>query len=235
MGAGLSAEEREAASQAKLTEKEIKVVVKAFKKNKKQSLTATQFSLLMYDIKNKLPGENFKHFSWADHDNLFRMFDTNHDGTVDLKEILIGLSVVGSGTMEEKSEQWFKAINKDDSGFLTRDQVNSALEELAQQIGERLGALSVRGLYDSTSLELQEENQAKFTATYKNVFSEKGLDTIFRADADGDGKLSLREWKNAVKGSNLAKAIVDPAILVKVVDVDDKPEDCILPYVVPAK
>jgi len=81
MGAGLSAEEREAASQAKLTEKEIKVVVKAFKKNKKQSLTATQFSLLMYDIKNKLPGENFKHFSWADHDNLFRMFDTNHDGT----------------------------------------------------------------------------------------------------------------------------------------------------------
>jgi Ca2+-binding EF-hand superfamily protein len=82
MGAGLSAEERETVAQTQLTATDAKIIVKSFKKYKKESLDKFDFQKLVNEIKPRLSTNALQGKLFArEIDELFRLFDTNHDST----------------------------------------------------------------------------------------------------------------------------------------------------------
>ena len=63
-------------------------------------------------------------------DILFAAFDRDNSGTVDVKELISGLSFLCRGSMEEKFTFLFETYDKDKSGTLDRKEVGIMLEEL---------------------------------------------------------------------------------------------------------
>ena len=49
-------------------------------------------------------------------DRIFKCFDVDESGHVDMKEFCLGMTAAWEGTLAEKLVTYFKAIDKDDDG-----------------------------------------------------------------------------------------------------------------------
>jgi len=54
---------------------------------------------------------------------LFKMFDSDNSGDLDVVEVLGGFSAMAKGTPEEKAEMVFRSIDLDNNGKLTKKEV----------------------------------------------------------------------------------------------------------------
>jgi len=54
-------------------------------------------------------------------EQFFGLFDSNHDGRIDFREFVCGLSTVLKGTSEEKLDLMFKSFDIDNDGYLDKD------------------------------------------------------------------------------------------------------------------
>jgi Ca2+-binding EF-hand superfamily protein len=63
-------------------------------------------------------------------DRLFQIFDTDKSGTVDSKELSVGLSILGTGTLESKLKFVFNLFDTTNSGRITKDQLTTTFKTL---------------------------------------------------------------------------------------------------------
>ncbi|XP_042512994.1 calcium and calcium/calmodulin-dependent serine/threonine-protein kinase-like [Macadamia integrifolia] len=101
---------------------------------------------------------------------IFDIFDSNHDGTVDMREILCGFSTLRKSQGDDSFRLCFQMYDIDKSGCITKDEVASLLRALPE---------------DCLPADITEPGK---------------LDEIFdEMDANNDGKVTFEEFKAAMK------------------------------------
>lgn len=118
-------------------------------------------------------------------ERLFTLLDVNHDGTIDLQEFVIGLSVLCKGTVEEKLELSFKAYDIDNSGTISKDEL-AAMFKSAWISGFR----ALCATHGNDELSMDDLNE--FSEEMATLFAENAFETL---DTNGDGMLSFEEFK----------------------------------------
>jgi len=109
-------------------------------------------------------------------EQFFVAFDLDHNGAIDFLEFASSLSVLLGGSMDERLELAFKAYDKDGNGRIDRN-------ELTDLYRRSLGPiLTEKGLDKAALNELVQSMVSKCFST---------------SDLDGDGTLSLEEFKEA--------------------------------------
>ncbi|KAJ4970931.1 hypothetical protein NE237_004030 [Protea cynaroides] len=111
---------------------------------------------------------------------IFDLFDNNHDGTVDMREILCGFSNLRNSKGDDALQLCFQMYDTDRSGCITKEEVASMLRALPE---------------DCLPADITEPGT---------------LDEIFeRMDANTDGKVTFEEFKSAMKrDSSLQDAVL---------------------------
>jgi Ca2+-binding EF-hand superfamily protein len=130
---------------------------------------------------------------------LFKSFDRDGDGRIDFREMILGLSVLTQGTVEERLEMLFSAmlIETSESGTdaegdidsISKDELHVLLQGVFKQI------------YDDAEGVFRGEKHESVGEFVDHVM--KNLDT------DGDGRLTLDEFKRiSVLEPQLVEALV---------------------------
>ncbi|KAJ4979640.1 hypothetical protein NE237_010420 [Protea cynaroides] len=110
---------------------------------------------------------------------IFELFDNNHDGTVDMREILCGFSTLRNSQGDDALKLCFQMYDADNSGCITKEEVASMFRALPE---ECLPA---------------------------DITEPGTLDEIFeRMDANTDGKVTFEEFKAAMKRDSSLQDLV---------------------------
>ncbi|XLR50370.1 hypothetical protein S83_001042 [Arachis hypogaea] len=110
---------------------------------------------------------------------IFDLFDNNRDGTVDMREILCGLSSLKNSKGDDALRLCFQMYDADRSGCITKEEVASMLRALPD---------------DCLPVDITEPGK---------------LDEIFdRMDANSDGKVTFEEFKAAMQRDSSLQDVV---------------------------
>ncbi len=104
-------------------------------------------------------------------DQLFTAFDHDKDGSIDFREFACGLSVMHTGSMEERLEMAFKAYDLDGNGVIDHNELFSILK----------ASFKTKGFDQPDEM-------------IKSLVAE----CFAKADLNKDGGLDLEEFKSAV-------------------------------------
>jgi len=140
--------------------------------------------------------------------HIFRMYDTDGDGTIDFREFMILLYIMSSGTPEENLGQIFRIFDKDNDGSITRDEMQRIVKDLFE-------------LFNTDERKMSKEQRRRSSLALANSAFEE-------MDADADGKVTKEEFMDAIRShskisSMLALKIVD--IFVASDDTDEIEEE----------
>ncbi|CAG7720729.1 unnamed protein product [Allacma fusca] len=120
-------------------------------------------------------------------DYVFTCFDENGDRKIDFREFLCALHVIARGTIDQKINWMFRMYDQDKNGEIDRTEMKDLVEVLYE-------------LYGRETLE------AKFSMT-SEALARNLLSTM---DLNNDGKISLEEFRVAVKeGNSFLRCILD--------------------------
>eukprot|EP00933_Yihiella_yeosuensis_P027758 TRINITY_DN21628_c0_g1_i2.p1 TRINITY_DN21628_c0_g1~~TRINITY_DN21628_c0_g1_i2.p1 ORF type:complete len:331 (+),score=30.77 TRINITY_DN21628_c0_g1_i2:102-1094(+) len=114
--------------------------------------------------------------------SVFDLFDGDRNGVVDLMEIISGVSLMCSGSHDEKLAAVFSAFDTNSDGFISKDEMFTFLTSVFR-VGLTPQLLSV--INDMGTTVMSPEELASITA----------LECFQTADLNEDGKLSIDEFK----------------------------------------
>ena len=96
------------------SQQEIKAYYKEFKKNSKTG------TMILSDFKqlysNFFPDGDSSEFA----EHTFRVFDENGDGVLDFRELIVSMSVMKRGEVDERLKWAFNMYDIDGNGYITR-------------------------------------------------------------------------------------------------------------------
>ena len=96
------------------SQQEIKAYYKEFKKNSKTgTMTVSDFKQL---YSNFFPDGDSSEFA----EHTFRVFDENGDGVLDFRELIVSMSVMKRGEVDERLKWAFNMYDIDGNGYITR-------------------------------------------------------------------------------------------------------------------
>ncbi|KAG9511327.1 Frequenin-1 [Fragariocoptes setiger] len=128
----------------------------------------------------------------------FRVFDQNHDGSIEFEEFMKALSVTSRGSLEEKLTWAFKLYDVDNDGYITRDEMYDIVGAIYEMLGST-PAVTPDAASNDESPRVR-------------------VDRIFELlDQNRDNKLSLQEFK---EGSEQDPKIVQALSLYAPNDID---------------
>jgi len=143
-------------------------------------LTRQQF-LLCYEAllqahEVEVPPEEVRTAVWE-------LFDRDGNGVVDMMELVCGISLLCSGTEEEKIHAVFNVFDENSDGFISMDEMFKFLTSVFKVVltPNVLGVMNTMGVNVQSA-----EDLASVTA----------LECFKTADLNHDGKLSVGEFKN---------------------------------------
>jgi len=79
-------------------------------------------------IKESYPGANTRKLSR----HLFRMYDTNGDGSVDFKEYVLGLDILANGTPEQNLKQLFRIMDINNDGKINMKELKKIVKDIKE-------------------------------------------------------------------------------------------------------
>ena len=140
-----------------------------------------------------------------------RAVDKDGSGTIDMRELLTGLSTALRGDATQRAEFYFSLYDTDKSGCLEEDELYRLLVRVHQRarnrtstllrVAERLTTDTCRA-WAVHPLILQERGQTSSTeltsGAASSLLASLGLADL---DADGDGKISQAEFLEAVRNN----------------------------------
>ncbi|KAM4864685.1 calaxin [Thomomys bottae] len=119
-------------------------------------------------------------------DRVFRGFDKDNDGSVNVSEWVHGLSLFLRGTLEEKMKYCFEVFDLNGDGFISKEEMfhmlkNSLLKQPSEEDPDE-------GIKDLVEI------------------------TLKKMDHDHDGKLSFADYEKAVREENLLLEAFGPCL-----------------------
>mmetsp|Transcript_50324 Transcript_50324/g.140487 ORF Transcript_50324/g.140487 Transcript_50324/m.140487 type:complete len:431 (-) Transcript_50324:141-1433(-) len=139
--------------------------------------TASKDEVMLYfsDVSDTMAGEDKALVL-----SILTALDRNHDGTIDFREFVLGLSVLLRGGRQQKIEFIFHALDADNDNSLSKRELKDALKSQVSVMRSRTAMVE---LHDPAS-------------------PDAVVDAIFdNADLDGDGVLNLEEFSTLVDSS----------------------------------
>lgn len=130
-------------------------------------------------------------------DLYFQIFDTAHDGLIDPLEFVAGCSIVATGSMEQRAELVFKAIDRNQKDNITRDDLAIWIDNMLG-VGEKLFSQKILPVVP-VRLGAAHEYKTRFKQM-KHSIREDMLTHTFAVGSGG--KISRSEWLAAAKANN---------------------------------
>ncbi|KAI3377382.1 hypothetical protein L3Q82_008572 [Scortum barcoo] len=126
-------------------------------------------------------------------ENMFRAFDRNGDNTIDFLEFVAALNLVFRGDLEHKLRWSFKVYDKDNNGYVDRDELRSIIDNIYR-------------IKKSTKTDVSDPQ-----LTVDDVV-DRILNTV---DHDGDGYINMEEFIRGAQQDpwvlNMLKLDMNPA------------------------
>eukprot|EP01100_Stratorugosa_tubuloviscum_P001053 TRINITY_DN1238_c1_g1_i1.p1 TRINITY_DN1238_c1_g1~~TRINITY_DN1238_c1_g1_i1.p1 ORF type:complete len:208 (+),score=90.80 TRINITY_DN1238_c1_g1_i1:59-682(+) len=150
-------------------------------------------------------------------DFLFSLFDSDHNGAVELKEFVVGLSVISNGSLDEKATLAFKAYDKNNDATLSRNELfallrnahNTCTKIFKKDLKKDLNGSQLLGINPSL---FNKANQDNFNSIDTNSIIEQ----TFRYSTDST--LNLNQFKTAVANIPALQNLLDPINFFKIND-----------------
>ena len=155
-----------------------KLITKIKKTKKSDELDREEFQLVL----EKWLGKKITPDSGIDIGEVFASVDTDGSGTVNFKELVVWLSIYQKGSEEDKLRSIFRSFDLDGNGVLDTNEITNVLDILKFSLAER-GESESRAIADAAAM-------------------------VKKLDNDKDGKITLEEWVNIGKESNLSKELL---------------------------
>eukprot|EP00771_Trimastix_marina_P001623 gnl/Trimastix_PCT/2705.p1 GENE.gnl/Trimastix_PCT/2705~~gnl/Trimastix_PCT/2705.p1 ORF type:complete len:275 (-),score=82.91 gnl/Trimastix_PCT/2705:230-1000(-) len=129
---------------------------------------------------------------------LYMQFDADANGTIDFREMALGLSGFIYNDYDAQAELIFNVMDLNHDGSLDRQEVLRSLEKRCASFEKLMGAI-FRKLEAQLGRELSEGTKAQVRAEHRARMAQEAeakVDEIFRlADLNQDGRISLDEFK----------------------------------------
>ncbi|GMI21172.1 hypothetical protein TeGR_g3821 [Tetraparma gracilis] len=169
------------ASSLHFTKLQVKAMAEKFAElnHNEKSMTREQF-------------RNIFNFDEESLDILYEAFDVDHSGSLELSEMISGLSFFCRGTINEKLRFLFDNHDADQSGFLEHNEVLPMFQKLSAQL---------------VSLEKSAKKRDSFKGNIDTMDSSaimtmaQEFSTV--SDLDGDGQISYDEFENFMESNEL--------------------------------
>eukprot|EP01105_Mastigella_eilhardi_P017258 TRINITY_DN3969_c0_g1_i1.p1 TRINITY_DN3969_c0_g1~~TRINITY_DN3969_c0_g1_i1.p1 ORF type:complete len:157 (+),score=64.92 TRINITY_DN3969_c0_g1_i1:460-930(+) len=107
-------------------------------------------------------------------DLIFKVFDDNHDNTINFREFVCALSVMTRGCPDEKLEFAFHMYDIDGNGYITKDELAQIMESFYKLVGP---LVTFSGKKYESPAQLVDE-------------------FFVQMDANHDNRISLQEYKD---------------------------------------
>jgi len=147
---------------------------------------------------------------------IFQLFDTDHSGGIDMSELISGISVFTKGSPEQKAELTFKAYDIDGNGFIDREEMkqivrkslDSSYKIAKQEVDKSKKDMQQSGA-DPMFVVMLEMSESMLGMINSPLVIEGLVDEAFKADTDGDNKISLSEWKEFARTNPKARTFLE--------------------------
>ncbi|GMH97846.1 hypothetical protein TrVE_jg3177 [Triparma verrucosa] len=138
-------------------------------------------------------------------DILYDAFDIDHSGTLELAEMISGLSFMCRGTIKEKLRFLFMSNDLDNSGYLETSEIMPMFQKLTTQLVKLEQASRRRNqqlVVDAAKQKIEIERSKSKIVGLSNEFTAA-------SDLDGDGKISYEEFEVYMENNPLCKKFLD--------------------------
>ena len=136
----------------------------------------------------------------------FTLFDTNHNGSIDLRELKAAMRALGHQNVTKRScADMFIELDKDPASTLNFEDFVRIMAPRMHPLDPRDEAMKVFELFDTDKVgKISFKNLKKVSAEIGEDFNDKELhEMINEADRNGDGTVSFEEfWKVMKKKCN---------------------------------
>ncbi|XP_069021751.1 guanylyl cyclase-activating protein 2-like [Embiotoca jacksoni] len=126
-------------------------------------------------------------------ENMFRAFDKNGDNTIDFLEFVAALNLVFRGELEHKLRWSFKVYDKDNNGYIDRDELRSIIDSIYR--------------VKKSSKPNSGESQMSVNEVVERILQ--------AVDTDGDGNITMEEFIRGAQQDpwvlNMLKLEMNPA------------------------
>jgi Ca2+-binding EF-hand superfamily protein len=121
-------------------------------------------------------------------------------------ELVTGIVILSKGSTEQKAELVFKAIDRNNDGSLTKT-------ELERYVNITYNAVQTK-IIDNSKRDglpwIMRQGLSLGLSVIKPTLKTQFIEKVFEADTDGDGKVTLAEFKAAATNNDAIAQLLSP-------------------------
>lgn len=132
-------------------------------------------------------------------DEVFKMFDKDDSGFIDVRELKHALYSMGREVDDKQLKDFLKEYDKDNNDSLSKNEFHQMLDRLysvpEQEVEEVIEAFKLFDYNNSKTISLKELKN--ILTKYSNDFTEEECEELFKMiDKDGSGEITYEEFVN---------------------------------------
>ncbi|KAH3758979.1 visinin-like protein 1 [Pelomyxa schiedti] len=207
------------ASDLNLTVAQVKTIM-SYWPARKDELKLSRFKRFIETLSTNMPDIEFlstKGFA----EQLFWLFDKDHNGMVSKREFLAGLSILSAGDPTERAKLFFEACDQDGNGQITKMEFVQALRVSLNSCTNIVKMQIEAYIRQNPGRKLSSKLISKMLATTIHIDADQFAELAFRADTDHTGTLSLSEWMTSCNQNAAISRILSFACGDLLVDLEE--------------